>query len=102
MLERAVGTLAAAPPGARLPRAGCCWSKAAAAAGLLIDPVTAVGRPVLDCLGSDAALEAVVERALGGETASATVQRDQREIELTFEPVADGGRGNRPGWSAPT
>src|SRR5271163_3406433 len=59
------------------------------ALGLGLDPDAAVGCPALDCLGSDGELAEAVRRALAGETASATVQRGQRELELSFEPIAD-------------
>src|SRR5271170_2137357 len=59
------------------------------ALGLGLDPDAAVGRRALDCLGSDGELAEAVRRALAGETASATVQRGQRELELSFEPIAD-------------
>ncbi len=59
------------------------------AVGLGLDPDFAVGRSVLDFLGADAELADTVRRALAGEIASATIQRDQRELELNFEPVGD-------------
>jgi diguanylate cyclase (GGDEF)-like protein/PAS domain S-box-containing protein len=59
------------------------------ALGLGLDPDASVGRPALDCLGSDGELAEAVRQALAGETASTTVQRGQRELELSFEPIAD-------------
>ena len=63
------------------------------AGGIGLDPEVAIGRPVLDCLGHEAAVAEAVTRALRGETASAMVQRGQREYELAFEPVGDPDEG---------
>jgi diguanylate cyclase (GGDEF)-like protein/PAS domain S-box-containing protein len=62
-----------------------------ALAGLGIDVETAVGRSVFEACGDDANLVDAVRRALDGEAASTTVQRDQRELELSFETVGQPG-----------
>src|SRR5262249_46787720 len=61
--------------------------------GIGLAPDIAIGRPGLDCLGHEGDVVEAVTRALRGETASALVQRGQREIELTFEPVDDPDEG---------
>src|SRR3954468_102120 len=67
------------------------------AGGIGLDAEVAVGRPVLDCLGHEGDVVEAVTRALRGETASALVQRGQREIELSFEPVDDPDEGQLDG-----
>ena len=70
------------------------------ALGVGLDTDGAIGRRVVDCLGADAALAEALRRALAGETASATVQRGQREFELSFEPVTDAHERGAPGLPA--
>jgi diguanylate cyclase (GGDEF)-like protein/PAS domain S-box-containing protein len=60
-----------------------------AAVGLGLEPQHAVGRSVFEVFGRDPEVAHAVRRALAGEAASATIRRDQRELELSFESVLD-------------
>ncbi|HUA51490.1 MAG TPA: EAL domain-containing protein [Candidatus Sulfotelmatobacter sp.] len=57
--------------------------------GLGLDAARAVGQSMLTTFGAENGLGDALARALAGEAASATIQREQREFELSFEPVGD-------------
>src|SRR5258708_2058741 len=92
LLERAVG-------GARIlllvldADGGILLAEGGGVVGLGLTPQTAVGRSGFEVCGDDTGLTDAVRRALAGEAASTTIQRDQRELELSFETVGEpGGR----------